>query len=118
MSAGIGESPAAHTSEKTRSRLQVVRWVALTDMLLLIALLVASRTGNRDLVRLLGPVHGINYLALVALVGTAAIDRIWGWWFPLAVLLTGGPPGALVGEWLVGRRVRAERHMEDGEGGR
>lgn len=98
----------AERTEAVHRCLRVVRWVAFVDLLLLIALLVASRMGNRDLVRLLGPIHGINYLALVALVGTAAIDRLWGWWFPLAVLLTGGPPGAFVGEWLVGRRLRQQ----------
>ncbi len=101
-------TPAERTDTAHR-RLNIVRWVGWTDLVLLIALLVASRTGNRDLVRLLGPIHGINYLALLAVVGTAAIDRLWGWWFPAAVLLTGGPVGALVGEWLVGRRLRAER---------
>lgn len=100
-------TPTEHIATVHR-RLNVVRWVAVADLLLLIALVAAAWAGNRDLVRLLGPIHGINYLALVALVGTAAIDWLWGWWFPLAVLLTGGPPGAFVGEWLVGRRLRQQ----------
>lgn len=113
MSADTNAPAPARMSDKVCSRLNVVRWAALADLALLIALVAASRAGNRERVRLLGPIHGINYLALVALVGTTAIDRLWGWWFPLAVLLTGGPPGALVGEWLVGRRLRAERQGDE-----
>lgn len=93
-------------------RLNLVRWVAWVDLLLLIALVVASRMGNRDLVRVLGPVHGINFLLLLVIVGTAALDGLWSWWFPAAVFVTGGPVGALVGEWFVGRRLAARAVTE------
>jgi hypothetical protein len=90
-----------------RRRLRLVRLLALADLLLLIALLAASFSGNRELVRVLGPLHGGNFLVLLVVVGTAAADGYWGWWFPAAVLVTGGPPGALAGEWLIGRRLGA-----------
>lgn len=88
-----------------RRRLRVVRWVGWVDLILLVALIIASRTGNRELVRVLGPLHGINFLVLVAIVSTAAVDGLWTWWFPAAVFFTGGPVGALVGEWYISRRT-------------
>jgi hypothetical protein len=58
-------------------------------------------------VHFLGPLHGINYLLLLVIVAVAALDGLWGWWFPLAVLLTAGPPGAFIGEWIMHRRLSA-----------
>lgn len=91
-----------------RRRLRVVRWAGWVDLILLVALIIASRTGTRELVRVLGPLHGINFLVLVAIVSTAAVDGMWGWWFPAAVFFTGGPIGALVGERYVGRHIAHE----------
>lgn len=87
-------------------RLRFVRWVALADALLLVALVSSSLSGRRDLVSVLGPVHGGNFLLLVALVYTGAADRLWGWWFLAATFLTGGPPGALIGEWVILKRLK------------
>ena len=44
-----------------------VRWVAPADALVLVALVSASFLDRRDLVSVLGPVHGGNVLLLVAL---------------------------------------------------
>ncbi len=88
-----------------RRRLRTVRWAALLDLLLLIALVTSSLTGQREFVRLLGPLHRINFLLLVVLAATAALDGLWGWWFPAVILLTAGPLGALVGEWVIARRL-------------
>ena len=87
-----------------RRRLRIVRWLALLDLVLLVALIAASLAGQRDIVRILGPLHGINFLLLLTVAATAALDGLWGWWFPAAILLTAGPLGALVGEWVLGRR--------------
>ena len=95
----------AERLERAKRRLRIVRWFALADLLLLVVLTAASFVGNRELVGILGPIHGANFVLLLVLVGTAAADGLWSWWFPFAVLITGGPPGALVGEWLVGRRL-------------
>lgn len=98
--------------ERLHRRLHVVRLFALLDILLLILLVWAALTGHREIVHILGPLHGINYLLLLVIVTVAALDGIWGWWFPLAVLLTAGPPGAFIGEWLMLRRLRASSTRE------
>lgn len=96
-----------HTERLSR-RLRIVRLVALIDLVLLLALLTAALTGQRAMVHLLGPLHGINFLLLLVTVVVGAIDDLWEWWFPVAVLLTAGPPGALLGEWIIARRIRRQ----------
>lgn len=98
------------SSERVRRRLSLVRWIALVDLILLVALVMSSLSGNRQLVSILGPLHGGNFLLLLVVVGTAAADGFWSWWFPLAVLVTGGPLGALIGERVVVRRLAARNH--------
>ncbi|GHO56987.1 DUF3817 domain-containing protein [Ktedonobacter robiniae] len=94
-----------------RRRLRIVRVFALIDLVLLLALVSAALTGQREMVQILGPLHGINFLLLLVIVGVGAIDGVWEWWFPVAVLLTAGPPGALVGEWIINRRVRTQKAL-------
>jgi hypothetical protein len=65
-----------------RRRLRVIKWVGLFDAALLIALIISSLTGNRDFVRVFGPLHGGNFLLLLTLVGVGASDGLWSWWFP------------------------------------
>ena len=62
------------------------------------------------MIPVLGWMHGINFIVLIvaAAVGVAARLWTWAWWFPLLVLVTLGPPGALFGEWLIARRLRRE----------
>lgn len=90
---------------RMRQRLRVVQIVALIDLVLLATLITAAVTRQQNIVHILGPIHGINYLLLVVIVSTAALDGLWGWWFPLLVLFTAGPPGAFIGEWLLRRRI-------------
>ena len=90
-------------------RLRWVRWVALADVVLLGLLLFASFNGQREWVSLLGPLHGGNFLLLLTIVSVGVFDELWGWWFPLIVLLTAGPPGALVGEWIIQRQQLQSR---------
>lgn len=92
--------------QRALRRLRLVRWVALLDALLLVALVASSLFGNRELVRVLGPLHGGNFLLLLTLAGVGAIDGVWRWWFPLVILLTGGPIGALFGEWRIAHQIR------------
>ena len=87
---------------------------ASADALLLVALVTSSLTGNRELVRLLGPVHGGTFLLLLTLAGVGAVDGMWRWWFPVAIFFTGGPIGAIIGEWQIGKRLdgQNETHQE------
>jgi hypothetical protein len=85
----------------------IVRWVALADLVLLIVLLVASFANNEELVQIFGLTHGIVFLALIAIVGIGAIQKLWSWWFLVATMITTGPPVALVGEVLIARKAKA-----------
>lgn len=100
-------SSSSVQNDLVRRRLRLVRWVALADLVLLVVLVASSLSGNRPFVRVLGPLHGANFLLLLTIVGTAAADGLWSWWFPAGVLVTGGPLGALIGEWAIGRRLAA-----------
>lgn len=95
--------------QRIRKRLRIVQVVALIDLVLLVTLVTAAVTRQQNIVHVLGPIHGINYLLLVVIVGTAALDSLWGWWFPLLVLVTGGPPGAFIGKWLLRRRISVQQ---------
>src|SRR5581483_5520144 len=98
-------------TEHISRRLRIVRLVALVDLVLLLALVSAALAGKREIVHILGPLHGINFLLLLVIVGVAAIDGVWGWWFPVVILLTAGPPGAFIGEWIIHRRMRGQNGM-------
>ena len=87
--------------------LVIVRWIALADLVLLIVLLVASFANNEVMVRIFGLTHGIVFLALIAIVGLGAGQKLWSWWFLVGTLITTGPPGALVGEVLIARKAKA-----------
>ena len=85
----------------------IVRWISVVDLVLLIVLLVASFVNNEELVQVFGLTHGIVFLALIAIVGIGAVQKLWSWWFLVATLVTTGPPGALVGEILIARKANA-----------
>ncbi len=99
--------------ERVRRKLRIVQWAAWIDLILLVALIASSLSKQRDFVHVLGPLHGINFLLLVVIVATAALDGLWGWWFPVAILLTGGAPGALVGEWIIKRGIASQIGSRD-----
>jgi len=92
----------------TLKKLNLIRIVALTDFALLIALLYVSIVANNDgAVHVLGPIHGVGFLAQLYLVATGAGEGRWGWWFPAAVVVTGGPIGALIGDVKLRRELAA-----------
>ena len=95
-------------TEQLHRRLRIVRLVAFVDLALLILLVTAALTGQREIVHVIGPLHGINFLLLLVIAGVAALDGLWGWWFPLVILCTAGPIGAFLGEWIIDRRARAQ----------
>ena len=90
---------------KTLKRLNVIGVIAIADALLLVVLLYASVTDS-DLVHVLGPIHGVGFLALVALCAQGALEDRWDWWFPAIVVVTLGPPGSLIGDLIISRRLR------------
>lgn len=98
-------SPAAADRERTR---RLLRWVAIAaavDFLLLVPLVYASLSDNHSLVSVLGPIHGIGYLIQLFLTVRGAGERLWGWWFPAIVVVTLGPPGALIGHIKISREL-------------
>lgn len=106
-------------AQQVLRRLVIVRWIALADLVLLIVLLAASFADNEEMVSIFGLVHGIVFLVLLAIIGTGALERLWSWWFLVGTLVTTGPPGAFVGEVLIGRRAKAflattERAIHEG----
>ena len=99
--------PPASEAERaeTMRRLNVIAVVAIADALLLGVLLWASFSDRESAVHVLGPIHGLGFVALLYLCVAGAVEHRWGWWYPLIVLVTGGPLGSLVGDWIVRRRI-------------
>lgn len=90
-----------------RRLLNAVLALGLLDALLLLVLLYVAFVDRSDAaVHVLGPVHGIGFVLLVALTAHGAVRRFWGWWFPLVVLVTGGPVGTVLGDLVLRRRLR------------
>ena len=100
-------TPSAVTDPARTRRL--LRWVAIAaalDFLLLIPLVIASVVDKDELISILGPVHGIGFLIQLFLTARGAGEKLWGWWFPAIVVVTLGPPGALIGHLKVSRGLK------------
>lgn len=89
-----------------RRQLNLVRIIAIADGVLLVVLVIAAITGS-SAVHVLGPIHGVGFLVLLFLVTRGAGEGKWGWWFPLIVLVTAGPPGSLYGDVRIRRALPA-----------
>lgn len=100
-------SPAADTAQEIKF-LNYIAIVAIVDVLLLIPLVWASRwfADKHELVSMLGPIHGMFFLVLIGLCLYGAIQKWWGWWFPVIVVITGGPIGSLIGDWIIRRNLK------------
>jgi integral membrane protein len=93
---------------ETRKRLNVVLAVGIADALLLLVLFyVAFVDRDEGAISVIGPIHGIGFVALLGLTIRGATEERWPWWFPAIVLVTGGPLGSIVGDVLVRRSLRA-----------
>ena len=88
-----------------RRRLDLIRIVAIVDALLLVPLVIAALNDTEGVVNWLGPIHGVGYLILLFLCTRGAAERLWGWWFPAIVVVTLGPPGSLIGDVRIRRRL-------------
>ena len=93
-------------TELIKKRLLVVRIVAILDAFLLVPLVYGFITGAEVHKEILGPIHGFGFLLLVYLVGMGALQKLWDWWFPAIVVVTLGPPGSLIGDLIISRRIR------------
>ena len=97
--------PASPTAE-TVKKLNLVRLIAVADFLLLIVLVYVAFIDRSDsAVSIIGPIHGVGFLAQLYLVATGAGEERWGWWFPAIVVVTGGPIGALIGDVRIRREL-------------
>lgn len=96
------------TSPDARKTLNITLAVGLADAALLVVLVYFAFVDRSDTaVHILGPIHGLGFLALVLLTGNGALQKLWGWWFPALVIITGGPIGSIVGDVILRRQVPA-----------
>lgn len=99
-------STSAADRQTIKRNLDVLRVVAIVDTLLLIALLYVAWIADDDsAVSVLGPIHGLGYVAMLLLTARGAGEGWWGWWFPIAVVVTLGPPGSIYGDLRVRREL-------------
>ena len=92
-------------SARIRRRLNIVLVLALLDALLLVPLVYGFITGDEVHKEILGPIHGVGYLLLILLTAKGALDKLWGWWFPVIVVVTLGPPGSIFGDLRIRRSL-------------
>jgi hypothetical protein len=94
------------TTPDVKKLLNTVLAVGLADALLLVVLVYFAWIDRSDnAVHVLGPIHGLGFLALLALTANGALQKLWGWWFPAIVVVTGGPIGSIAGDIILRRRL-------------
>jgi hypothetical protein len=99
---------SAPSTPDAKKLLNTVLAVGIADALLLVVLVYFAFIDRSDAaVHVLGPLHGLGFLALLGLTANGALQKLWGWWFPGLVLVTGGPIGSFVGEIVLRKRVAA-----------
>jgi integral membrane protein len=91
----------------TLQALDRIRMIAIADGIALVALLICTFTDQEGIINILGPVHGIGFVALLYLCAKGAGEQRWGWWFPAIVLVTAGPLGSLIGDAKIRRELAA-----------
>lgn len=97
---------SAPLPEAARRPLNLALGVGIADALLLVVLLYFSQVSrDESMIAILGPIHGLGFLILLYLTGKGAAEKLWSWWFPAAVLVTGGPLGTIVGDLILRRRL-------------
>ncbi len=100
--------PAA-TDELSRARkaLRTLAIVGLVDFALLVPLVTAAILDAEGLTSILGPLHGVGFLIEIYLAARGAGERWWGWWYPAAIVVTGGPLGLALGHPRARRGLHA-----------
>lgn len=94
-----------------RRQLNITLAVGLADALLLVVLVYFAFINRSDTaVHILGPIHGLGFIALLLLTGNGALQKLWGWWFPALVIVTGGPIGSIIGDLALRRGLNQTEH--------
>jgi hypothetical protein len=94
-----------------RRQLNITLAVGLADALLLVVLVYFAFINRSDtVVHILGPIHGLGFIALLLLTGNGALQKLWGWWFPALVIVTGGPIGSIIGDLVLRRGLKQTEH--------
>jgi hypothetical protein len=94
--------------ETELKRLNWVTAIAVIDAIALVVLVWAAVTDREGIVDVLGPAHGGGFVLLCVLIGLGCLEKLWGWWFLLITIVTLGPPGSLVGEVIIRKRVNQQ----------
>ncbi len=94
----------AESRAEGRRALRLLLIVGIADALLLIPLVIAALSDAEGAVSVLGPIHGVGFLAELYLAVRHA-GRHWGWWYPAAILVTGGPLGLILGHMKASREL-------------
>jgi hypothetical protein len=101
----------APATPNVRRQLNITLAVGLADALLLVVLVYFAFIDRSDnAVHVLGPIHGLGFIALVLLTGNGALQKLWGWWFPALVIVTGGPVGSIIGDIVLRRGLSQTEH--------
>lgn len=94
-----------------RRQLNITLAVGLADAALLVVLVYFAFIDRSDnAVHVLGPIHGLGFLALLFLTANGALQKLWPWWFPALVLVTGGPVGSIIGDVILRRSIDRPAH--------
>ena len=91
------QAAVAAQAERPLSLLRLIVIVSIVDFILLVPLVVGVIIDWHGAAPIIGPIHGAGFLWELYLVARGAGEGWWGWWYPAVTLVTGGPPGALLG---------------------
>jgi hypothetical protein len=94
--------------ETVLKRLNWVTAIAIIDAIALVVLIWAAVTDREGIVDVLGPAHGGGFILLCVLIGLGCLEKLWGWWFLILTIVTLGPPGSLIGEVIIRKRVNQQ----------
>jgi hypothetical protein len=94
--------------ETVLKRLNWVTAIAIVDAIALVVLVWAAVTDQEGIVNILGPAHGGGFILLCVLIGLGCLEKLWGWWFLIITIVTLGPPGSLIGEVIIRKRMNQQ----------
>lgn len=97
---------ATPSTAEIKRFLNIILPIAILDAILLVPLVLASINDDEDLIGILGPIHGIGFLIMLALTAQGSLRRMWGWWFPAVVIVTAGPLGSIVGDLYIRKQLK------------